>query len=77
MIRTTACTGRRLAGEFVWPLWEVPAGPETVRSLVAYPGLDRLGAEERRALGIAAMLRAELTKKADGYSGMFSPSRPV
>jgi hypothetical protein len=76
-IRTTACTGRRLAGEFVWPLWEVPAGPETVRSLVAWPGLDHLGVEARQALGIATVLRADLTKKADGYSGMFSPSRPA
>jgi hypothetical protein len=32
---TTACSGRRLAGEFVWPLWDVPAGPEVVRFLVA------------------------------------------
>lgn len=77
VIRTTACTGRRLAGEFAWPLWEVPAGPETVRSLVAYPGVDRLDPEARGTLGIAAVLRVELTKKADGYSGMFSPSRPA
>jgi hypothetical protein len=76
VIRTTACSGRRLAGEFVWPLWEVPVGPECVRSLVAYPGLQRLESEARQALGISAVLRAELTKKADGYSGMFSPCRP-
>jgi hypothetical protein len=76
-IRTTACNGRRLAGQFVWPLWEVPAGPETVRSLVAWRGIDRLDAEARRALGIATVLRADLTKKADGYSGMFAPSRPA
>lgn len=72
---TTACRGRRLAGEFRWPLWDIPAGPETARSLVAWPGLERLGKNELRALGIAAVLCAGLTKKADGKSGMFSPAR--
>jgi hypothetical protein len=76
-MRTAACTGRRLAGEFIWPLWEVPTGSATVQSLVAYPALADLDAAERRALGIAALLKCELTKKADGYSGMFSPSRPA
>lgn len=61
----------------MWPLWDVPADPETVRSLVAYPGLPRLDAAARRALGIAAVLRAGLTKKADGKSGMLRPSRPA
>lgn len=74
---TTACTGRRLAGEFVWPLWEVPVGGRTIRSLVAYPALERLDSSAHTALGIVAILRAELTKKADGYSGMFSPTRPT
>lgn len=74
-VTTTACTGRRLAGELIWPLWEAPAGPETARSLLAWPGLDRLGPDARRALGITTVLRANLTKKADGYSGMFSPAR--
>jgi len=74
-IRTTACKGRRLEGEFVWPLWEAPTGRETTRSLLAWPGLDRLGPDALRALGITAVLRANLTKKADGYSGMFSPAR--
>lgn len=76
-LRTTACSGRRLSGKFVWPLWEVPAGPATVRSLIAYPGLDRLDSAARQVLGIAAVLRAGLTKKADGYSGMFSPAQPA
>jgi hypothetical protein len=76
-LATTACTGRRKDGTFVWPLWEEPAGPESVRSLVAWPALDRLDAGRRRALGIAALLAADLTKKADGYAGMFSPARPA
>jgi len=75
VMTTTACLGRRLSGEFVWPLWEGLADPETSRSLVAWPGLDRLDPHALRALGIATILRADLTKKADGYSGMFSPTR--
>jgi hypothetical protein len=64
-------------GAFTWPLWEVPAGGETVRSLVAYPDLGDLSTQARTALGISAVLRAGLTKKVDGYSGMFAPAAPV
>lgn len=74
---TTGCLGRRKQGTFVWPVWAGPTDPNAVRSIVAYPGLDRLTRAERRALGIAAVFCADLTKKADGYSGMFSPARPV
>jgi len=75
--RTTACTGRRLAGAFIWPLWEAPTPLSTSRSLVAWPRLDQLEPDALRALGVVTVLRADLTKKADGYSGMFSPSRPA
>ncbi|OQX68408.1 MAG: hypothetical protein B6A08_10345 [Sorangiineae bacterium NIC37A_2] len=73
----TGCTGRRLDGDFTWPLWDRPASLDAVRSLIAYPRLTRLKAEERRALGISTLLQAGLTKKADGYTGTFSPARPV
>lgn len=76
-LHTTACSGRRKAGAFTWPLWERPACLGAVRSLVAYPGLETLGASGREALGIAVVLRAGLVKKADGYSGMFAPAQPV
>lgn len=46
-----------------------------MRSLVAYAKLEGLDAAQREALGVVAVLRAELTKKADGYSGMFAPAR--
>lgn len=73
----TACKGRRLEGEFTWPLWEHPASLEAVRSLLGYPNMDSLTAPGRRALGLSALFRANLTKKADGYTGTFSPARPV
>lgn len=76
-VRTTACTGRRLRGAFLWPLWEVPANPDAVRSLVARPDLAGLSSAERAALGISVLLKAELTKKADGYTGIFAPPGPV
>lgn len=76
-VRMTASSGRRLRGEFTWPLWERPASLDAVSSLVGYPHLSRLDAERRRALGISMLWSAELTKKADGYTGTFSPARPV
>lgn len=76
-VRMTACSGRRLDGEFTWPIWERPASLDVVRSLVSYPNLAGLGLEQRRALGLSGLLRAELTKKADGYTGTFAPSRPI
>jgi hypothetical protein len=76
-LETTACAGRRKSGVFVWPLWERPAGLHAVRSLVGYPHLERLDAGEREALGVVTVLCSELTKKADGYSGMFAPARAV
>jgi hypothetical protein len=48
-----------------------------VRSLLAWPALGRLDVAQRRALGITAMLAADLTKKANGKAGMFSPTRPA
>lgn len=76
-VRMTACTGRRLDGEFTWPLWERPASIDAVRALLGYPDLSRLSSEERRAFGISELLGAGLTKKADGYTGTFAPGRPV
>lgn len=73
----TACSGRRKEGELVWPLWGAPAGIDAVRSLVAHPGLARLDGAARAALGISTVLRAALTKQADGKTGMFSPAQPV
>lgn len=76
-VRMTACTGRRLDGDFTWPLWEQPATCDSVRSLLGHPQLSELTQEQRRAFGISALLCAGLTKKADGYTGTFAPARPV
>lgn len=76
-LRTTACRGRRKTGEFVWPLWEVEATQPTIASLLRCPDLDRLDPATRRERGIVQVFRSRLTKKADGYSGMFAPTEPV
>lgn len=74
---TTACSGRRKAGLFVWPLWHVPADMQTIASLLRSPDLDKLESAAKHARGISQIFRAQLTKKADGYSGMFAPSEAV
>ncbi|HKY36236.1 MAG TPA: hypothetical protein VJN18_09875 [Polyangiaceae bacterium] len=76
-VRMTACTGRRLDGEFTWPLWERAACLDVLRALLGHPDLLRLRSDERRAFGISELLSAGLTKKADGYTGTFAPARPV
>lgn len=76
-LRTTACRGRRKAGEFVWPVWEVEATAPVIASLLRCPDLDRLDPAARRERGIVQVFRSRLTKKADGYSGMFAPTEPV
>lgn len=76
-VRMTACTGRRLDGTFTWPLWETSATIHSVYSLLGYPQLAQLTANERSALGISALLCAGLTKKADRYTGTFAPARPT
>jgi len=76
-VRMTACTGRRLDGEFIWPIWERPASIDAISALLGHPDLSRLTSEGRRAFGISDVLGAGLTKKADGYTGTFAPGRPV
>lgn len=76
--RTTACEGRRKQGGFYWPLWADWLGRAEVSTLLdSIVGLATRGGEELRARGVHSVFRAELTKAADGYSGMFSPSSPV
>jgi hypothetical protein len=76
-VRMTACTGRRLNGDFTWPLWEAPAASDAVRSLLGNPGLAQLRPEQRRAFGVSVLMRASLTKKADGYTGTFAPPQSI
>lgn len=76
-VRMTACTGRRLDGQFTWPLWERPATTDAIYALLGHPDLPKLDQQARRAFGISELFAAGLTKKADGYTGTFAPGRPV
>jgi len=76
-LSTSACQGRRKDGFFTWPLWSAAITQRVVRSLIRRPRLALLSATTRNALGISGVFRAKLTKGADGYSGVFSPTEPL
>jgi hypothetical protein len=74
---TTSCTGRRKQGRFSWCVWEPPCSARVVASLLS-AGIWRLQREDQRsALGIRAVFECQLTKAADGYGGVFSPTQVV
>jgi hypothetical protein len=75
-VHATGCHGQRLAGKFVWPVWVPPATLVTVRSLMACPDLEREKVAKLRALGVAQVFRAGLTKLGK-YDAIFSPTEPV
>lgn len=75
-VQTTACRGRRLNGEFVWPLWIPFATVHTIRSLLAYPELENSKASALRALGVAQVFRSRLSKLGK-YDAIFTPTEPV
>ena len=72
--QTTSCTGRRKQGVFSWCVWGPPCTLRVAASLLA-TGLWRLQrVQEREAAGIQAVYECQLTKAADGYGGIFSPT---
>ena len=74
---TTACRGRRKQGAFTWCVWDTPSSLRVAASLLAR-GIGRLqNSDERAAIGIQAVFECELVKAADGYGGIFSPSKVV
>ena len=74
-LHTTGCSGRRKEGTFTWALWEPPIGTKVVRSLLSYPGLGDVTGGTRTAMGLSRVFRVRLAKAADGYTGVFSPTR--
>lgn len=74
---TTACRGRRKQGAFTWCVWDTPCSVRVAASLLAC-GIGRLqNSDERAAIGIQAVFECDLAKAADGYGGIFSPSKGV
>jgi hypothetical protein len=76
-LHTTACTGRRKDGTFTWPLWRPPIGARVIRSLLSYPSMGELTNGQRNLLGVLRILQVTLDKAADGYTGVFSPTRTL
>ncbi len=70
---TTGCTFRRGEARFTWPLWSCGLSRETVRSVLAHPGLAKASERQRRALGVEVVLEARIRRSNKGY-GNFSPA---
>lgn len=75
--RTTACIGRRKRGAFIWPIWADPLSSVAVGALLASTVGTNWTPQARRARGVRALFKAELTKGADGYAGVFAPAAPL
>lgn len=75
-VHATACRGRRLNGQFVWPIWLPWATCETTRSLLAYPDLDSFTSGALRALGVMQVFRSRFSKLGK-YDAIITPSEPL
>jgi hypothetical protein len=66
---------------FTWPLWAVPLGPDSVRSLLLSPELARPdpGRAALTAMGVEAVFRAHRIKVGSGakFKWNFTPARQV
>lgn len=75
-LRVTACSGRRKSGVFTWPLWDARCSVPVVRALLKADWVAKTVAH-RRLSGVTQVFQSDLSKAADGYSGVFLPSRPA
>lgn len=73
---TTGFTGRGRSEQFTWPVWSIPLCVEEARTVIGLSGLDEMSARERARRGVAAVLRSDVQRSAQGY-GNFSASIPV
>lgn len=66
---------------FTWPIWEYAVGPDTVRSLLVFPGLSALqpDASTLRAKGITTVFRARRIQVGNPplHKINFSPARSM
>lgn len=73
-IRTAGCSGGWKSGQFTWPLWLGGLTVDTVRSVLTLGGLEDASAHQRRARGIALVLRARIRRSDQGGYGSFQPA---
>lgn len=75
-VGASACRGRRLQGQFVWPIWIPPVTTRVVTSLLSYPKIEELSSQQLDALGVAQVFRAGLAKLGK-YDAILTPSEPL
>lgn len=73
-IRTAGCGGGWKSGHLTWPLWSGALGVGAIRSVLTLAELDDTTAHERRARGIAVVLRALIRRSDQGGYGSFQPA---
>ena len=79
---TQGCSGKSWKEScYSWPLWEKPASPRAVRSLLAHGSCDDPAIAGRRSWfrswGIAMILRSSIHRSDQGGSGTFAPPAVV
>lgn len=74
---TTGCDPDWKSGSFVWPLWDVPLAPMTVRSLMSFHGLRNEPEQRRRLRGVFQVWEAPITRSDQGGYGSFRPPQPA
>jgi hypothetical protein len=78
---TQGCSGSWKRGDFVWPLWTVPATGTAVQSLlaqvVAPAGADARRADWYGAWGVSRVLQSQIWRSSQGGYGTFGPPRVV
>jgi hypothetical protein len=75
-VQATACRGRRLDGEFIWPIWVPLASASAIRSLLGYPRLESQRLTSLRALGVAQVFLSHFDKLGK-YDAIFTPAEPI
>ncbi len=76
---TQGCSGSWKAGSYSWPLWNKPASPHTVKSLLAHGYEPTVSGRGRwfRSWGIFRILRSPLRRSNQGGYGTFGPPEVV
>ena len=73
-IQTAGCYGGWKTGAFYWPLWSSALSVSAVRSILTIDDLEGLGAHDRRARGIDAVLCSGIRRSDPGGYGSFLPA---
>jgi hypothetical protein len=73
---TPGCGGSWKHGTFTWPLWDIPVGHDTCRSLIAATAGTPDGAT-LQANGCFALLRSAIRRSDQGGYGTFGPPEAI